>query len=187
MINLYECDHAKNLNPLLRNIPTGASEFFSSRNKLNSQHGNIDNYEIRINLESIHYTGKDYGYGWTFVISTLKHHWISTRIQIQRGGKSFVNKDIYHDNATINFNSLRHLPITLCAQHISGFKAETTLRLNPNSLKQTTAPKSIYLGPKDTDCGFHFHELVTLAQNNTEFMFVLNFEITPKGTNAYKN
>ncbi len=187
MINLYECDHTKSLNPLLKHIPTGSSQFYSSRNKLNSQHSSIDNYEIKINLESIHYTGKDYGYGWTFVISTLKHHWISTQIQIQRGGKSFVNKDIYHDNVETNFTSLQHLPITLCAQHISGFRAETTLRLSPNSLKQTAAPKSIYLGLEDTDGGFHFHELLTLTHKNTQFMFVLNFEIAPKGVSAFRN
>jgi len=187
MINLYECDQTKSLNPLLKNIPTEPSNFFSSQNKLNGKHGSSNHYEIKINLESIHYTGKNYDYGWTFVISTLQHHWISTQIQLQRGGKSFVNKDVYHANVETDFYLLQHLPITFCAQHINGFKAETTLHLNPNSFKQTATPKSIYTGLENTERGFHFHELLTLVQHNTEFMFVLNFEITPKNTNIFRN
>ncbi len=187
MTNLYECDDTRNLNPLLKNIPAGSSSFLSSGNKLNTPHGGMDNYEIKINLESIHYTGEDYGYGWTFVISTLKHHWISTQIRIQRGSKSFVNKDIYHNHVETDFHLLQHLPITLCAQHISGFKAESTVCLNPNSLKQTTTPTSIYTGLEESGFGFHFHELLTLVHPNAQFMFVLNFEITPEDTMASKN
>ncbi len=187
VINLYKCDQTKGLNPLLKNIPTGPSNFFSSQNKLTGKYGSSDHYEIKINLESIHYTGENYGYGWTFVISTLQHHWISTQIQLQHGGKSFINKDVYHANVETDFYLLQHLPITFCVQHASGFKAETTLHLNPNSFKQTTAPKSIYTGQENAERGFHFHELLTLVQHKTEFIFILNFEITPKNTNIFRN
>ncbi len=187
MISLYELDPGKNLNPLLKNIPAAASPLFPAGNKLHNPHSGFDNYEIKINLESIHYTGEDYGYGWTFVVSTLKHHWISCQIRIQRGSKSFVNKDIYHNNVETDFYTLQHLPIALCAQHISGFKAESTVYLNSNSLKQTATPTSIYTGLDESDAGFHFHELLTLTHQNVQFMFVLNFEITPKGTQAFRN
>ncbi|VAW95241.1 hypothetical protein MNBD_GAMMA23-1679 [hydrothermal vent metagenome] len=192
MTYLYECDQTrldktKSLNPLLKNIPTAVSPLFSTGNKLHNPNSDFDSYNIKINLESIHYTGEDYGYGWTFVISTLKHHWISTQIRIQRGSKSFVNKDIYHNHVDTDFHLLQHLPITLCAQHISGFKAESTVCLNPNSLKQTATPTSIYTGMEESGFGFHFHELLTLAHKNVQFMFVLNFEITPENTHALKN
>jgi len=192
MTNLYECeqtklDKARSLNPLLKNIPTGASSFLSPESKISRQHNGKGYYEIKINLESIHYTGEDYGYGWTFVISTLNHHWISTQIRIQRGSKSFVNKDIYHGHVKTDFQVIKQLPITLCAQHVSGFKAESTICLTPNSIKQITAPKSIYTGLDESDSGFNFHELLTLSHQNTQFMFVLNFEIMPKDSMAFKN
>ncbi len=171
-------DSNKNLTPLLKNIPTAGSLRLSTTASRQQYPAN-NHYKIKINLESIHYSGKNHGYGWTFVISTLNHHWISTQIQIQRGRKSFVNKDIYHNEIATDFDTLQRLPITLCAQHIGGFRAERTLCLTPNALKQKTPPKSIYTGLRTLNDAFHFHELMTLVSDNAQFMFVLNFEITP--------
>jgi len=187
MINSYNPNNTKSLNPLLKTISKGSPYYSHSKNNLDKQQNSIENYDVKINLESIHYTGENFGYGWTFVISTLGHHWISTQIQIQRGGKSFVNKDIYYDNVETSFHSLQYLPISFCAQHISGFKAEATLHLNPNSLKHNHISESIYTGLESIDCGFHFHELITLTHEDTQLMFVLNFKITPKNTGVLKN
>lgn len=136
-------------------------------------------YDIKVRLESIHYTGENYGYGWTFVLSTLNHHWISHRIQIQRGKKSLVNKDIYNNITNTTIDELHHLPITICAQHRSGFNIETTLYLQPNSFKQNLTPKSIYTDVGNTNQEYQFHEIQTVTQEDTQFMFVLNFEVTP--------
>jgi len=173
-------------NPLSRTIPTRPANTRYT-NKFGNANKKGESYEIKISLETVHYTGNDYGYGWTFVISTLQRHWISNRIQILRGKKSIVNKDIYHNIIETGFNSLQHLPITICAQHTSGFNTETTFRLHPNSFKKMITPKSIYTEVNKEDSGFKFHELHTFTQDETQFMFVLKFEITPNGTPGYNN
>jgi len=165
-------------NPLLKNIPTPSRR--SNLSCVTKKTGNtVEHYKIKVSLESIHYTGKDYGYGWTFVISILNHHWLSNRIQIQRGKKSLVNTDVYNSIADITFDNLQHLPITLCAHHVSGFNIETTLHLKPNSFKRDLIPKSIYTEVGSRNEKYQFHELQTVRQNSSQLMFVLNFEIIP--------
>lgn len=168
-------------NPLLKNIP--------AQSRHDNQYGNtkkngsaIKQYKIKVCLESIHYTGKDYGYGWTFVLSTLNRHWISNRIQIQRGKKSLVNKDIYNNIIETTIENLQHLSITLCAHHTSGFNIETTLYLKPNSFKKNLMPKSIYTEVGSSNEQYQFHEIQTVTQEDTQLMFVLNFEIIPNMT-----
>lgn len=146
-----------------------------------------EQYDVKIKLESIHYTGKDYGYGWTFVISTLKRHWISQRIHIQQGRKSPVNKDVYKNTIHTSFYNLQHLPITICAQHTGGFSIETTLQLKPALFKIDLLTKSIYPQVTEYSEGFHFHELHKVRHKNTQIMFVLDFEITAKQSACYKN
>lgn len=186
MLKLESAIKNQSTNPLQRKIPKHVSEKSSSRNHY-IKSGVPESYEININLESIHYTGQDYGYGWTFVISTLQRHWISNRIHIQRGRESRVNKDIYHNEVNTRFNNLQHLPITICAQHSSGFKLETTLRLQPSSFKQNISPKSIYTNVDNSSDGFKFHELHTIAHDDAQFMFVLSFEVSPKEMSGYTN
>lgn len=139
-------------------------------------------YNMKIQLESIHYTGINYGYGWTFILSVLNHHWISHRIQIKRGQKSLINKDIYNSIANTTLNNLQHMPITISAQHTSGCKIETILHLKPNFFKKSLKPKSIYTEVENVEQQYQFHEIKKFAQEDVQFMFVLNFEITTKVT-----
>ena len=186
MIKASEQNSNFRANPLLKNIPVKYRETSTgSKRKTTSELG--ENYQLKINLESIHYSGKDYGYGWTFVISTLKRHWITNRVQIKRGRESIVNKKIYHNVVETSFYNLQHLPITICAQHISGFKLETTFRLQPNSFRRNLSPKSIYTNVSEAHDGFQFHELHSVAHEDAQFMFVLNFEVIPNETLGSKN
>ena len=186
MINLDSHSKNFNANPLLRNIPD-KSNVKSSVLSRKTKGDFTENYTVKINLESVHYSGKDYGYGWTFIVSTLKRHWISNRIHIQRGRKSPVNKKIYHNLVNSSFYNLQHLPITICVQHISGYKVETTLQLKPNAFKRDLLPKSIFTEIEKQPESFQFNELHSIDHNDAQFMFVLNFEITPEGAPGYKN
>lgn len=181
MITLDRTHQAIDTNPLLQNIP----KIFQHKNlsaKTKKTGSAAEQYKIIINLETIHYTGKDYGYGWTFVISTLNHHWMSNRIQIQQGKKSLVNKDVYNGITNTTIENLQNLPITICAQHRSGFKIETILYLQPSSLKRDIVPKSIYTEVGSKNEKYQFHEIQKVTQEDTQLMFVLNFEITPNVT-----
>ena len=172
--------------PLSRTIPKASGNTgFVKKNKLKKHNGDL--YKIEINLEAIHYTGNDYGYGWTFVISTMQRHWLSSNIQLLRGKKSLVNKVIYQDETEIEFNSLQHLPIVIFGQHNNGNRIETTLRLTPNSFKKNATPKSIYTEIKPDNFGFKFHELHTVTQDDAQFMFVLQFDITPESPAGLSN
>lgn len=181
MITLDRAHQTIHTSPLLKNIP----KTFQNRSLLEKTRETgsaTEHYKIKINLETIHYTGTDYGYGWTFVISTLNHHWVSNRIQIQRGKKSLVNKDVYSGITNTTFDNLQQLPITICAQHRSGFKVETILYVQANSFKRNIIPKSIYPEVGGRNETFQFHEIQTVLQEDTQLMFVLNFEITPNVT-----
>lgn len=162
---------------MLKNIPLHLRSKNFTGNPKNPE--NVEAYTIKIILESIHYTGKDYGYGWTFVISVLKHHWISNQIQIQRGTKTIVNKNVYNNITHTTFETLQHLPITICAQHREGFKIETILNLQPQSFKPIMAPKSIYTHVGTLSGEYQFHEIQTVTKKTSQLMFVLNFEIIP--------
>lgn len=173
-------------NALLRNMPQqDPKELITNSNKTAMAFN--EKYEVKLRLESIHYTGKDHGYGWTFVISTLKRHWVSKRIHIQRGRKSLVNRDTYHNTIDTSFYTLQHLPITICAQHVSGFRVETTLRLKPSLFRHNLLPTSIDTNVDPQSGSFCFHELHSVTHQGAKLMFVLNFEITPKESSGYKN
>ncbi len=179
-------NYRKNNLSLLLKIPE-QSKNTHGRSGNKALTGLKEQYDVKIKLESIHYTGKDYGYGWTFVVSTLKRHWISRRIQIQRGRKSIVNKDVFHNTINTSFHNLQHLPITICAQHISGFKTETTLRLKPGLFRMNLLPTSIYTEISRQDDGFRFHELHSVEHEAAKLMFVLSFEISAEETSGYIN
>ena len=131
--NRTTATHTRN-NPLLRNIQTRSGQNNLAAN-IHQLKTNDKRYNVRVRLESIHYTGGNYGYGWNFVVSILNKHWISHRIQIQRGTKSLVNKDVYKDITNTTLESLKNLEVAICAQHRSGFKVESVLHLQPNSFK----------------------------------------------------
>ena len=185
MHNNIESYH-KHSNPLLRNIPKQLEKsVFQTRKDVVRSVNEI--FEVKINLDSIHYTGKDSGYGWTFVISTLNKHWISNRIHIYSDRKSPVNKEIYKNNIRTSFNNLQQLPILITAQHASGFKIETSLQLKSSMLKKKPTPTSIYTGLSSQEEGFQFNEIHSVLHEGTKMMFVLNFEVTPKTPSGYKN
>lgn len=171
----------KQSNPLLKNIPA-QSRHSKTSGLTKKTGGTIGQHKVKICLESIHYSGKDYGYGWTFIISTLNHHWISDRVQIQRGKRSLVNKDVYNNVTDVAFDELQHLPITLHAHHLSGFNVETTLFLKPNSFKKNLIPKSIYTEVGHNNENYQFHEIQKINHEDTQLMFVLNIEIIPNVT-----
>ena len=165
-------------NPLLKNIQTkpGQSKLAENIHQLKN---NDKRYNVKVCLESIHYTGENYGYGWNFVVSILNKHWISHRIQIQRGTKSLVNKDVYKDITNTTLESLKNLEVAICAQHRSGFKIESILHLQPNSFKEDPSPKSIYTHIGHSGKVYSFHELQTVTHEDAQLMFVFNFEISP--------
>lgn len=174
-------NHAK---PLLKNIP---ERFRENSNNQNIHQHDAEQYEIKINLESIHYTGKDYGYGWTIVTSIMKRYWISDRIQMRRGVRSVVDKTIFQKTTNTRFYSLQHMPITISAQHASGVNIETSLQLQSNALRTSRDSTSIFPEAGTHNTGFKFHELHTVEQDNVQFMFVLDIEITPIETAKYRN
>lgn len=165
-------------NPLLKNIQMPLHQK-GLKGKTNSSINRLSRVGVKVCLESIHYTGKNYGYGWTFVISLLNKHWISHRVQIKRGAKSPVNKDVYNDIKITTLDELKNLDISICAQHRSGFKVDTILRLHPNSFKENMMSKSIYTNVEMDKKDYHFHEIQTVNHDNAQLMFVFKFEITP--------
>ena len=165
-------------NPLLRSIQTKPGQSNLTGNLHRLKH-NDKRYNVRVRLESIHYTGGNYGYGWNFVVSILNKHWISHRIQIQRGAKSLVNKDVYKDITNTSLESLKNLEVSICAQHRSGFKIESVLHLQPNSFKADSLPKSIYTQIGNSEKVYRFHELQTVTHEDAQLMFVFDFEISP--------
>ena len=163
---------------LRRDIQTKPGKSNLAEN-IHRRKNNNARYNVKVCLESIHYTGENYGYGWNFVVSILNKHWISHRIQIKRGTKSLVNKDVYNDITNATLDSLKNLEVTICAQHRSGFKIESVLNLPPNSFKEDSTPKSIYTHIGTSEKMYKFHELQTVTHENGQLMFVFNFEISP--------
>ena len=166
----------KGANSLLKKLPLQLHHNNLSKTTMRDV---VEQFNIKINLESIHYTGKDYGCDWTFVISTLNHHWISSQIKLQRGEKSLVDKNIYNSTTLTSFDKLKHLSINICAQHKSGFSIDTTLYLQPSSFKQKVTPKNIYTNVENMNEKYQFHEIKKTIKDDIQLMFVFNFEVSP--------
>ena len=176
---MYIAEHSEKskISPLQSKIPKKSDGIvLETSDKYGKQNGN--NFNLRVTLESIHYTGKDYGYCWTFVVSILNRHWISNQIQIFRGKKSHINKEVFHKTIGTNFFRLQHLPITICAQHRNGFNLDTTLLLKPALFKKVKIPKSIFTELEAQTDDYRFQELHSVTKGNTKMMFVLNFYVT---------